>query len=182
MKNNSPLNNSPLKIIALFCGLTEVAMATVLLNLDGDLQIYFMWFVMIFQMILLVFFFLTWNFNPKVLYSPSDFKNDKSYLDYMEIAYNLQNKLEAKIVAGDKTFTAEEIIEMLNEPPNDALEQFHFLTSILYTIDSKPEGVRLTEISNSCGESQQKTSKILTDYMAQAMVIVILVFPTKMHK
>jgi len=53
--------------------------------LDLKLQSIFIWYVMLFPLILLVSFFLTWNFNSKVLYPPSEFKDEKNYLNLLGI-------------------------------------------------------------------------------------------------
>jgi hypothetical protein len=72
--------NNPLTIIAIFAALAEVAGTVALGLVEKELQITFIWFVMLFPALLVLLFFLTLNFNPKVLYAPSDFKSDESFL------------------------------------------------------------------------------------------------------
>lgn len=89
--------STPLTIVAIFAGLAEVAGASVLPLIDSKLQSVFIWYVMLFPLILLVSFFLTWNFNSKVLYPPSEFKDEKNYLNLLGIEVqeeiiNLQSK------------------------------------------------------------------------------------------
>lgn len=72
---------NPLTIIALFAGIAEVSGTIVLPFLNEENQGLFVWFLMVFPMFLLVCFFLTLNFNPKVLYAPSDFKVESNFID-----------------------------------------------------------------------------------------------------
>jgi hypothetical protein len=74
-----PIRN-PLTIVALFAGLAEVFSCLALPRLTPDLQSLFIWFVMLFPSVLVVLFFATLNWNHKVLYAPSDFKSDESFL------------------------------------------------------------------------------------------------------
>lgn len=71
---------NPLTIIAIFAGLAEIAGTTALALVDKDLQIIFIWFVMGFPLILVALFFITLNFNPTVLYAPSDFEDERNFL------------------------------------------------------------------------------------------------------
>ena len=88
---------TPLTIVAIFAGLAEVAGAAVLPLLEFELQRIFIWYVMLFPLILLSSFFITWNFNTKVLYPPSEFKDEKNYLNLLRIEgqeeiFSLQSK------------------------------------------------------------------------------------------
>lgn len=73
--------NNPLTIIAIFAALAEVAGTVALATVDKSVQGTFVWFVMGFPVLLVVSFFATLNFNPKVLYAPSDFKNEENFLN-----------------------------------------------------------------------------------------------------
>lgn len=93
--------NNPLTIIAIFAALAEIA-GTVALKLVADnLQATFIWFVILFPVLLVLLFFITLNFNPKVLYAPSDFKNEENFLTAMGVGklsgdlQGVQNELEA---------------------------------------------------------------------------------------
>lgn len=72
--------NNPLTIVAIFAGLSEVAGTAALAVVDKTLQQTFIWFVMGFPFALLALFFATLNFNPVVLYAPSDFQNEENFL------------------------------------------------------------------------------------------------------
>jgi hypothetical protein len=70
---------NPLTIIAIFAALAEIN-ATVSIGLvDKELQEIFIWFVIGFPTLLVIFFFITLNFNTKAIYAPSDYKDDKSF-------------------------------------------------------------------------------------------------------
>ena len=71
---------NPLTMIAIFASLAEVGGTIVLPFLTDNNQTTFMWFLILFPSFLLVIFILTLNFNPTVLYAPSDYKEDSSYL------------------------------------------------------------------------------------------------------
>lgn len=75
-----PRINNPLTAIAIFAGLAEVAGSVALTFLDPSVQGMFIWFVMLFPASLVALFFITLNFNPRVLYAPSDFKDDENFL------------------------------------------------------------------------------------------------------
>lgn len=72
--------NNPHTIIAIFAALAEVS-ATVSLGLiDKTLQPIFIWFLIGFPSLLVILFFITLNFNTKVMYSPSDYQDEKYFV------------------------------------------------------------------------------------------------------
>jgi hypothetical protein len=94
--------NNPLTIIAIFAALAEVAGTVALAIVDKPLQNVFIWFVMLFPALLVALFFATLNFNPKVLYAPSDFKDEQNFLNSLnsknQVFFSLetaQEQLEA---------------------------------------------------------------------------------------
>jgi hypothetical protein len=72
--------NNPLTLIALFASVAEIAGTVVLPFISDELQHLFVWFVMLFPVLLVILFFWTLQRNPTVLYAPSDFRDDASYL------------------------------------------------------------------------------------------------------
>lgn len=72
--------SNPLSIIAIFAGLAEISGTIVLPLLEPESQKIYLWFLMIFPSLLIALFFLTLNFNYKVLYAPSDFKDEDNFL------------------------------------------------------------------------------------------------------
>lgn len=62
---------------------------------DASIQGIFVWFVMLFPILIVVLFFATLNFNPKVLYAPSDYKDEDNFLQTMLGAKFFSNNLES---------------------------------------------------------------------------------------
>lgn len=79
MSNFGTIKN-PLTIIAIFAGIVEVSSTGVLPFLSESTQEVYIWFLIGFPSLLVISFFLTLNFNNTVLYSPSDYKEDESFL------------------------------------------------------------------------------------------------------
>jgi hypothetical protein len=73
-----PKIKNPLSIFAMFAGLVEVACGTLAAITINNNQVLLIWFVVLFPVLLLILFFVTLNFNHKVLYSPEDFKGSES--------------------------------------------------------------------------------------------------------
>ena len=71
---------NPLTIIGIFCGLAELAGATILPMLELSLQKIFVWYVIGLPVLLVLLFFATLNFNRQALYAPSDFTNQGDFL------------------------------------------------------------------------------------------------------
>lgn len=80
MLNSIKKISNPLTIIAIFAGLAEISGTVVLPFLKDDSQALYVWFLMGFPTLLILLFFITLNFNHKVLYAPSDFKDEDNFL------------------------------------------------------------------------------------------------------
>jgi len=63
---------NPISIIAMFAALCEASATTVLPHLDEENRQIYIWFLIAFPSALVVLFFLTLNFNSRVLYPPVD--------------------------------------------------------------------------------------------------------------
>jgi hypothetical protein len=74
------LIKNPLTIIAIFAGIAEVSGTIVLPFVSPTNQQLFIWFLISFPSLLVITFFATLNFNNKVLYAPSDYKDEANYL------------------------------------------------------------------------------------------------------
>lgn len=70
---------NPLTIIAIFAGIAEISGTAVLPFITTEIQQTYFWFLIIFPTLLVVLFFVTLNFNNRVLYAPSDFREDESF-------------------------------------------------------------------------------------------------------
>jgi len=82
-----PRVSNPLTLIAVFSGLAEIAATAVLTQLTGVVQAQFVWFVMLFPILLVVLFFITLNFNHRVLYAPSDYTDERHFMETIKGAY-----------------------------------------------------------------------------------------------
>lgn len=85
---------NPLTIIAIFAGLAEISGTGILPFIAETNQATYIWFLMIFPVVLVVLFFLTLNFNPRVLYSPSDFRDEANYMKIFEHSSTTQKMLK----------------------------------------------------------------------------------------
>ncbi|WP_407559676.1 hypothetical protein [Vibrio parahaemolyticus] len=72
---------NPLTVIAMFAGIAEISGTIVLPFIDVANQAIYIWFLMLFPVILISLFFITLNFNHRVLYAPSDYKNESHFLE-----------------------------------------------------------------------------------------------------
>lgn len=71
---------NPLTVIAIFAAIAEISGTTVLPFIEPINQGVYVWFLMLFPVFLVGIFFLTLNLNYKVLYAPSDYKNEDNFL------------------------------------------------------------------------------------------------------
>jgi hypothetical protein len=94
--------HNPLTVIAIFAALAEIAGTVALATVAPQFQGIFIWFVMLFPTFLVAFFFLTLNFNPRVLYAPSDFKNEENFLNIIAGSRRLTSSLETIDISIDK--------------------------------------------------------------------------------
>lgn len=78
--------DNPLTIIAIFAGITEVAASVALPFLGDSAQSVFVWFLFLFPFVLVAAFFITLNLNPKVLYAPADYRDEKHFLVAMNLS------------------------------------------------------------------------------------------------
>ncbi|OPA77502.1 hypothetical protein BVG16_13700 [Paenibacillus selenitireducens] len=113
--------SNPLTIVAIFAGLAEVASTVALGLINEEIQLIFIWFVMVFPVLLVVIFFLTLNLNPKVLYSPSDFKDEDNFLQTLAGSYTLKKQFDEmnNIITESKA----EIISLAKEATKKPSEQ-----------------------------------------------------------
>jgi hypothetical protein len=73
---------NPLTIIAIFAASAEISGTVILPFISEENQSTYIWFLMTFPLLLVILFFLTLNFNHKVLYAPSDFKNEENFFKF----------------------------------------------------------------------------------------------------
>lgn len=99
------LVKNPLTIIAMFAVIAEVSGAIVLPFLSERVQATYVWFLMLFPFTLVVLFFVTLWKKRDALYGPSDYRDEKHFMDalrpatYFELAR--KNAFEAAEVVSD---------------------------------------------------------------------------------
>jgi len=98
---------NPLTVIAIFAGTAEISGTAVLPLLNSENQEMYIWFLMAFPFTLIALFFITLNWNHKVLYAPSDFKDENNFIDIVSKA-TLQDKFE-KLSENDELETQNEL-------------------------------------------------------------------------
>ena len=77
---------NPLTIIAIFAGIAEISGTIVLPFIHERNQDTFVWFLMAFPSALIAMFFATLNWNHKVLYAPSDYKDEGNFVKTLPAA------------------------------------------------------------------------------------------------
>lgn len=81
MQNKVGVIKNPLSVIAIFAGIAEISGTMVLPHIEPSNQELYIWFLMIFPFTLVVLFFITLNWNYKVLYAPSDFEDEDNFVN-----------------------------------------------------------------------------------------------------
>lgn len=148
--------SNPLTIVGIFSGIAEVAGTTVIGFLSTELQSIFIWYVMCFPVLLVLLFFITWNFNPTVLYSPSDYQNEDNFLTILTKKY--KNKMESDInelsllLENAKKGIVNETIKAIDSKKSNSQ---NYLESLVEN--------KMKEIRNKLDETKQNTSEF-TDF------------------
>jgi hypothetical protein len=75
---------NPLTVIAIFAGIAEISGTAVLPHIAAENQALYIWFLMLFPFALIALFFLTLNFNHRVLYAPSDFRDEDNFVNILK--------------------------------------------------------------------------------------------------
>ncbi len=143
--------SNPLTIIAIFAGLAEINGTVVLGLVPAALQEIFLWFIILFPGILVVIFFLTLNFNPSVLYSPSDFSNEENFLKTLGSSVKKFDSIQMEVTR-DNYKSAESISDIVQKAEGKNFNKELFL----------PETKRHVQLANSFWDHfhNQLTKKI----------------------
>jgi hypothetical protein len=104
------LIKNPLTIIAIFAGIAEVSGTIVLPFIAAQNQATFIHFLIYFPSILVLLFFITLNFNNKVLYAPSDYKDETHYIKINKYDFSKQRTIEVSVPKEDSS--GQHILEM----------------------------------------------------------------------
>ena len=79
MKKVAHIGN-PLTLIGVFAAVSEVMGTGMLPVMDAATQARFVWFLMLFPAGVVLLFFATLNWNAKVLYAPSDYRDERYFV------------------------------------------------------------------------------------------------------
>lgn len=116
--------NNPLTIIAIFAALAEINATVAISLIDKNLHSIFIWFVIGFPTLLVILFFVTLNYNTKVMYSPSDYTDDKNFIDSLygnvkisKSSTDLSKKVSHEIEIRINEKINEKLIKLKNENP-----------------------------------------------------------------
>lgn len=105
---------NPLTVIAIFAAIAEISGTLVLPFLSPEQQYIFVWFVIAFPFSLVLLFFATLNFNNRVLYAPSDFRDEGNFIKALQKA---TPKEKAEKLREELSFEPEEVGD--GTPPAD---------------------------------------------------------------
>ena len=103
-----PIKN-PLTIIAIFAAIAEISGTVVLPFIAPANQATYVWFLIVFPILLIVLFFLTLNFNHKVLYAPSDYQNEDNFLRSLPKATFAEKVLKIEAEIAEEETAAQEL-------------------------------------------------------------------------
>ena len=128
------LIKNPLTIIAIFAGIAEVSGTIVLPFISATNQELFIYFLICFPSILVILFFITLNFNNKVLYAPSDYKDETNYIKINKYDLSKQKTVEIKV---PKDNSSSEKISLLLEKVAHLDNEFVKLEAVVVKKDDQ---------------------------------------------
>jgi hypothetical protein len=131
MKTFKKISN-PLTIIAIFAGLAEINGTVVLGLVPEDLQIVFIWFIILFPTFLVLIFFSILNWNPKVLYAPSDFMKDENFLANIQGKKYEAIKLDIKKEDSQQSSKFDEFVNKTNTAISKELKEAKAVRIVTY--------------------------------------------------
>ncbi|MCJ7777104.1 MAG: hypothetical protein MUP16_02170 [Sedimentisphaerales bacterium] len=182
-KNMSRSVKNPLSVIGIFASISEISMTVTIIKIPEQSQNIFIWFVMLFPLILVVAFFFVLYTKPAVLFSPSDYQEDQTYLSSIrsekgrgeinkrleqleEVTSTLQSYVEsvAREVTPDKSISIikEQEQKLAHLKKLHELEDNRLFSFLYRDLDIKPEQV--IEIINRLkdGHNLPKAIEIVT--------------------
>lgn len=150
MIDNIKKISNPLTIIAIFAGLAEIAGTVAIKLVEPQYQGTFIWFVMLFPTTLVLLFFFVLFTKPHVLYSPSDFRADESYIS-----------IQKGLVDFVKNKNIEDKISKISSFDNTTPQIQNILSKI--SVEAKKIIVAMSEKSNSVSQQIEMVEQILFD-------------------
>jgi hypothetical protein len=179
--------NNPLTIIAIFAALAEVAGTVALGLVDKPLQQTFVWFVMGFPTLLVALFFVTLNFNPKVLYAPSDFKDEENFINTLIGTQRVSQSLDevTRQVEEAKSQILSQAVEQVTAVGSaERAKLANILDRQLKRIESKIESARQAaeEVAYDATEAATRQSYLESVILGLLMMKKAPMSPTEMAR
>jgi len=164
MKNKVGVIKNPLSVIAIFAGIAEISGTMVLPHINPANQLLFIWFLMLFPFTLVVLFFITLNWNYKVLYAPSDFKDEGNFVSLQQASTSeVLLKIEDSINHQENE-SLPSISELNSNNKNTTLTQLNEnLESALAQniISSKAQRAQQSDIIKRINNQRMKEARLL---------------------
>jgi len=95
--------NNPLSVIAIFASLAEAFATGALIFLPVEMQRIFIYFVMAFPVVLVGLFFIVLVFKNENLYAPSDFQDERNYVEAIRMKQSIRSEIDTAIVSINKS-------------------------------------------------------------------------------
>lgn len=166
--------SNPLIIIAIFAGLAETLATVALIKLPSDVQIIFVFFVMLFPTMLVILFFYVLYFKNKVLYAPSDYENQMHYLEANQLKDIILEKTDQMFLSFNETeprFSVEEI-KNAKISLEKSIEEVSKLPRKEQILDFLKNGSATTgEICESTGIHRSYASRLLVELQSEKLII-----------
>lgn len=156
---------NPLTVIAVFAAIAEISGTGVLPFIEPENQGIYIWFLMLFPVFLVGTFFLTLNFNHRVLYAPSDYKNEDNFLKSFSRAtvQEKEEKLREEIEEAEDASTSESDEQDNTEHTSDTPESQNLppRQEVTYASNSQRHADLMANVSLAEKLSIMKLSKDL---------------------
>ncbi len=152
-------------IIGLFAGLVEVSIVAGLGKVDDPVnQRILLFFIVAYPVLIVLLFFLTLNFNRKVLYGPSDFDDQEHFMRLFEItnsaAYSEIENIHKKLSDGaDETDSSQTNIK----------EYSNQIDEVVNNLREDHKKYRKRYLNNTSGMKKDISGKIILDLMRAAL-------------
>ena len=170
MQNKIGAVKNPLSVIAIFAGIAEISGTIVLPHIDPNNQELFIWFLMLFPSTLVVLFFITLNWNYKVLYAPSDFKDEEHFVNMQkattsEIFMKMSDELTSEDEAEETSSNNESDKNVLNlDEARNVISDSEIRLS-MGKISTKEERKQHSEIMRSINRQRMREGRLLEDIL-----------------
>jgi hypothetical protein len=174
-KQISTIKN-PLTVIAIFAGIAEVSGSAVLPFVSEANQQTYIWFLILFPFVLVSLFFITLNWNYKVLYAPSDFENEDNFLNLLHkkapaVVEQPEEDLDEDIISGVLDFDANVVFKSHDVLDFDKTDRKRRAKIEGMLFKSRRDEARMAEdlvfskLSEDLGKNVQREMSLMLDNM-----------------